>query len=238
MGMVQSLQSLVRPVVVSFLDFIYPPSCLSCQSPHLDGQRHVCPQCWGTIERITQPHPLYLETRSKLIEGGVSDLVSMYVFEKEGTLQQIMHALKYQGYTWLGVELGRRLGKVVLEWDVRVDYVIPVPLHRRKERERGYNQADRIARGLSDVTGFELRNNFLRRKKYTQTQTQLNIEQRQENMDDAFEVDKKGESALHQKSCLLVDDVITTGATITACTNVLMNAGAAHVIAGSAALAK
>ncbi len=238
MGMVQSLHSFVKPVVVSFLDFIYPPSCLSCQSSQLDGQRHVCPQCWDSIERITQSHPLFMETRTKLVEGDVSNLVSMYVFEKEGTLQQIMHALKYQGYTLLGVELGRRLGKVLVERDVRVDYVIPVPLHRRKERERGYNQAERIARGLSDVTGLELRSDLFRRKKYTQTQTQLNLEQRKENMEDAFEIDKKGEAILDGKSCLIVDDVITTGATITACASLLKSAGSTHVIACSAALAK
>jgi ComF family protein len=233
----------VRTSVSSFfttiLDFVYPSRCLSCHSSQLNGEKHVCSACWSSIERVTREHELYRETLGKLLaSGGVSDMVSLFVFEKEGAFQHIAHALKYDGFESLGVELGRRVGQLMKDWRVETDVLIPIPLHKRKYRERGYNQAELIAKGISAVVGIPVQSDVISRAKYTQTQTQLNLEQRKENIKDAFVVRRENVAVIEGRRCALVDDVITTGATISECAGVLKSAGAARVIAVSAALAK
>lgn len=231
--------SFSRRIISPLLDFIYPPVCLSCNALPPNGFQRVCDTCWNSIERIDRNHPLYLETKAKLTETGVvDDLVSCFVFEKEGAFQHIAHALKYEGMKLLGTDLGRRTGNVLKEWQVSADVVIPVPLHRKKFRERGYNQAERIARGLAEVSGIPVRTDIVRRGKETRTQTQLNLEERKKNVEGAFELASSSSLSLRDTTCVIVDDVITTGATIVSCASVLKRAGVARVIAASAALAR
>lgn len=168
----------------------------------------------------------------------ITDLVSCFVFEKEGSFQHIAHALKYKEYKSLGIDLGVFIGKTMNEWDMGADILIPVPLHRIKHRERGYNQSEFIARGIASVIGKPVVLNAMRRSRHTQTQTKLNIEERRRNMDQAFELIPATSQILEGKICLLIDDVITTGATTNACAQVIRSAGAAKIIAASAALAE
>lgn len=228
----------VPPAWYSLLDFIYPPFCLSCSDSLPDGRQRVCVRCWNAIGRSSRDLPLFLETRKKLLTSElVDDLVSCFVFEKEGPFQHIAHALKYQGYESLGLELGRRLGTVFREWELAGDMLVPIPLHRRKQRERGYNQAEQVARGVFRVTSIPVRTDLVRRTRFTQSQTTLSIEERKKNMEAAFEVVPGKENAVNGRCIVLVDDVITTGATIVACASALRDAGARRVIASSAALA-
>jgi ComF family protein len=219
----------------ALLDFFYPPSCLSCQSPRQEGQSHVCSGCWQRIGKVHSSHELYVETHTKLLETSLVDgLIAVFVFEKDGVFQHIAHALKYEGYESLGLELGKRLGESILGSGQKADGLLPIPLHKRKLRERGYNQAELIALGASEVSGIPVRSDILRRQKYTQTQTKLTIEERMKNMQDAFGV-VKDVSGMH---LIVVDDVITTGSTIIFCAKELKAAGASRVVAASAALAK
>src|SRR5512135_2530336 len=140
---------LFRDIVSPFLDFVFPPVCISCKRLLPDGSKRVCAECWDSIERITRDHPLYLETKQKLVAAGtVDDLVSQFVFQKEGAFQHIAHSLKYDGIESVGRELGKRLGRTMLDWGIRADILVPIPLHKAKQRERGYNQAALIAAGV------------------------------------------------------------------------------------------
>jgi len=231
----RAVNGLFSPLV----DFFYPPLCLSCRKLLLDAQRHVCHECWGSIQLVHPKLELYQETRDKLCASGtVDELVAAFVFEKEGVYQHIVHALKYSDCQSLGVELGKRVGHVMNVWGVTGDYLVPIPLHRRKLRERGYNQAELIASGMSEVTGIPVRTDLVRRKKFTQTQTMLSLEERKKNMDDAFEVVPVAIRNLENNTCILVDDVITTGSTIISCARELRAAGASRTIAASSALAE
>jgi ComF family protein len=136
------------------------------------------------------------------------------------------------------VDLGLRLGDVLKEWGLEVDILIPVPLHHIKHRERGYNQSEFIANGVASVIDKPVVLNAVRRVRHTQTQTKLTIEERQKNMHQAFERIPRVSNILSGKKCLLVDDVITTGATTNACAQALLSAGAVKIVAASAALAK
>lgn len=198
----------------------------------------MCASCWNTIEPVSGDHSLFLETQEKLAEGGIAAVYAAYVFEKEGALQKLLHALKYDGTTAAGVELGRKVGEVLLRSGVQVDCIVPVPLHRRKERERGYNQAEYIARGIAEITGFPVRTDLLRRTRYTQTQTQLDRAQRKANMEEAFAIVKENGGNVAGKTILVVDDVITTGATIISCAATLLSANARCIMAASIALAR
>ncbi len=230
---------LFRFITSPFLDFVYPPICVSCKLALRDGSQKVCEECWNSIERISRDHPLYIETREKLLAAGtVSDLVSVFVFQKEGAFQHIAHALKYDGYESVGRELGERLGMTMKAWDIQADVLIPIPLHKAKRRERGFNQAEQLAIGVALVTGVEVCPDAVRRIRHTQTQTQLSSDERKKNVEDAFEFNPAYSKQIDGKRCILIDDVITTGATIDSCAKELMRAGALRVVAASAALAQ
>ena len=188
---------------------------------------------------MTKHLPLYQETRAKLLSAGdISDLVSCFIFEKEGSFQHIAHALKYKEYKSLGLNLGTHIGEVMKEWNLEVDILIPVPLHRIKFRERGYNQAEYIAYGIASVIDKPVILNAVHRTRYTKTQTNLNIEERRKNLEHAFDLIPHSSDVFKGKKCLLVDDVITTGATTNSCARSILSAHAAKIIAASAALAE
>ena len=232
-----SFKSLLRP----FLEFVYPPTCFVCEALMERGESRVCPDCWSTIRRVGDTDSLYLEMQKRLVQSeSISGLVSLYHFEKEGTLQSIIHQLKYDGMTALGLELGRKLGERLLVERVglSIDAIVPVPLHSTKLRERGYNQTEYIARGIRDATEIPVCISLLKRHKYTNSQTKLTASERKENVGDAFALNKRVMQKIDHKSFLVVDDVITTGSTIEACAGVLVANGAKCVIAGSVALAE
>ena len=213
--------------------------CIACNKPLPDGSQKVCDNCWNAIPRVTKHIPLYQETRTKLLsEGNISDLISCFIFEKEGAFQKIAHALKYKEYKSLGVDLGMRIGKTLKEQRIEVDVLLPIPLHRIKQRERGYNQSEFIAHGVASVINKPVISNAVVRIRNTQSQTKLNIEERHKNMEHAFKLIPHASNILSGKKCLLVDDVITTGATTNSCAKVILSAGAVKIIAASAALAE
>ena len=237
--MLSPLQHGIRRVFLPLLDFFYPPVCPSCNKLLPDGQQHVCEECWNSIRTVDQHLGLYQETRSKLLASGViDDLVASFVFEKEGAFQHVAHALKYSGVQSLGIELGRRLGAVINDWGLRADCLVPVPLHKQKLRERGYNQAELIARGVSVATGIPVNARIVLRKRFTQTQTALSLEERQKNVKDAFGLRDSIFVQISGRSFILIDDVITTGATVEACARELRRAGASRIVAASSALAQ
>jgi len=232
------LTNAVRGTLKPFLDFIFPPTCLACSNLLLDTERHVCTSCWNSIPRLHSAHPLFCQTRDRLVESEViAGLISVFLFEKDGAFQVLAHALKYNGFRSVGLLLGRELGVEIDKLGIEVHCLIPVPLHHVKARERGFNQAEVIARGVSEVTGIQVRTDIVGRRRYTQTQTKLDQEQRKKNVEEAFSVSRT--SHLEARgTCILIDDVITTGATIISCGEVLHKAGFEQIIAASLALAE
>lgn len=234
------LQILQRNVITPLLDFIYPPLCWACEDRFTDGDSKICSKCWQSFQTVNRGDARWNAFREKSSsEGLVEDFISCFVFEKEGMLQNVIHLLKYQGVKSLGNLLGREVGKRVMNEEKfsSANFLIPVPLHNLKRRERGYNQSDYICKGISDITNIPFNNSILRRKKYTQSQTLLNVEERRHNVGDAFEVNSKSLGEIRGRSFIIVDDVITTGSTINACASVLREHGAERVLAASVALA-
>lgn len=149
-------------------------------------------------------------------------------FTKGGNSQKLLHQLKYRNKPQLAQELGSLYGKILKDngfekcWDI----IVPVPLHPLKQSRRGYNQSEYFGIGLSEGLTVKMENGLTRRK-FTETQTQKSRLERMYNMDDVFTVSHH--SFITNKSILLVDDVMTTGATLCACANVLLTNGAKNV---------
>ena len=161
-----------------------------------------------------------------MASGSIDELVSLFVFEKEGPFQKIAHALKYSGAQQLGVELGRRLGTVLQRDGIEADMIVPVPLHKRKLRERGYNQSELLTRCVARQLTLPCCEG-LARVRPTAPQVGLTDSQRQENVRNAFRCRNAGQ--ISGRRILLVDDVMTTGATVASAAQALLDGGALRV---------
>lgn len=152
------------------------------------------------------------------IEGATA----LYYYHKGGGVQAIVRRLKYNGRKDLGRHLGKLMGKEILSapWFGDLQAVIPVPLHAKRLRSRGFNQSEVFAEGISAATGIPLNTNALLRTEATPTQTRKSRFRRWENVKNAFEV--KEEMLDGASSLLLVDDVLTTGSTLEACASQLL----------------
>jgi ComF family protein len=227
--------------LMPFGDFFFPPLCFSCNVKLQENETRLCSSCWNSIEPVGDADRTVDVLRSRFQEGGViDDFESCYYFEHNGVLQKIAHSLKYEAVTVFGQELGRHLGEKIAACGkfTGIDAIIPVPLHRLKRRERGYNQSEFISYGIAEKLNQPVLTSLIQRKKKTISQTHLTAEERAKNVEDAFEIPRKVMPTVKGKVFLLVDDVITTGATIQSMAWVLKNAGAKKIYVGSAALAK
>ena len=199
----------------------YPNCCLACEEPLVQGEDYVCTKCMYMIGRTN--YHLNKENPVAQLFYGRTELefaMSYFQFEKGGLFQKLIHQLKYKGVIEIGEILGKHLG-MGLKNSIHIpplDYIIPVPLHKKKEKKRGYNQSYHIALGISKVMNVKLDTSSLERVIYRVSQTQLKREKRWENVQNNFKTTGK---KLIGKHVLLVDDVLTTGATIEACCKAL-----------------
>ncbi len=222
--------------VKSILDFILPRTCVSCKN-NLDAKEEIiCKKC-ETLIIPAEEDKIKIEFEKKFLSDGIiKDFTARFIFFDKTPIQDLLHELKYNGKFRVGIFIGEEIYETqkekLLSWDI--DFIIPVPLYSLKKAERGYNQSYFIAKGISNKLKVPVAEEFLKRNRHTQSQTKLNIEQRKENMKSAFEVKKQNK--LKDKNFLLIDDVITTGATITECARELKNKGAKNVYAVCAAL--
>jgi len=203
--------------VDGFEHLIFPESCTACGTELSQKEEHVCFACWDKIhftyfEGYHEPSPL-----DKLFWGRVQlhATFALFYFSQIRTTQQLMHALKYKHKPAIGVYLGKeaayRVQKMTAFSDL--DALIPVPIHTKKAFIRGYNQSERIAKGLSLVLNVPIANHNVGKTKHTESQTKKNEFDRWENVRSIFRVN--GDLSTY-KHIAIVDDVVTTGATIEA----------------------
>jgi len=221
------------PAIISdFVGLIFPRVCLACQDPLARGEDHLCTGCRAQLP-YTDYHrlppdqnPLARRFWGKL---PVQHAFSYLRFQKHGRVQHLLHQLKYQGQQDVGRILGRWYGEELAGAGLRAtfDLIVPVPLHARKLAQRGYNQADSFAEGLATGLGRPWQAEALRRVTNTKSQTRKNRVQRWENVETVFEV--ADPALVREQRILVVDDVLTTGATLEACCAVLLAAGAREV---------
>lgn len=221
----------------SVIDIFLPRFCPACQKKLAADVEVICPECLSSI-RPPDPVKLASEFSRKFSKDNIiTDFITPFLFEEGKALQKLIHSIKYggryQNAYYLGWLAGEKLKDKVLCWKPQM--IVPVPLHPVKKAERGYNQSYYIAKGFSRVTGIPLRDDVLKRTRFTDSQTALTVPERRANMKGAFGLRKRAD--VTGKVIIVLDDVITSGSTVNECGRVLLNKGALKIYAVSAALA-
>lgn len=221
-------------------DLLFPRVCQVCGNPVAENEFSVCMLCVETRFDRADSDLLRWE-RGEFLPECLAAHHALWIFDKGGYLQDVLHSLKYHGNSGAGVDMGRALGRSMADDPVfNIDpedcILIPVPLHPARKRKRGYNQSELIAEGVSEVTGIPLvSETAVRRIKNTRTQTGFDLNKRRDNISEVFSVERPQE--LESKICILIDDVYTTGATLFELASVIEQADPAQILSATVAQA-
>ena len=210
----------------SFFSLFFPRCCLICGGPLAKGEKCLCARCNMELPR-TGYHQIKDNLAEQLFWGKIPlGRATAYFFYRRGSdFRHILHQLKYGGQKEIGEVMGRCVAAELLSsgFFEGVDVIVPVPLHKKKQKLRGYNQSEWIARGVSAITSIPVETSGVVREKNTETQTRKSVFERWENVDGTFHLVTP--ECFVGKHVLIIDDVLTTGATTVACASALEKAG-------------
>lgn len=228
----------MRKTLNNLLNLFFPRLCLVCNTPLQGGEEHICLQCLSSLPRTGFD---YLEENPTchLLAGKapICHAVAFLRFDKGSQVQQLIHELKYYGNKEIGFRLGRMAGQHYREAILsdRPDLIIPVPLHPKRKKKRGYNQAEWIACGINSVLRLPIDTTSLCRIRNTDSQTHKQIYDRWLDAGETFSVTRP--DTLQGKHILLIDDVVTTGSTLSACAEALLTVPGVRVSVMTVAMA-
>ena len=213
-----------------FLHIIYPEVCVGCGNDTLASGHLLCAACYHQLpatnffEQKENPVMEKFFGRAKISNAG-----SAYFYDKKSVIQRMLHELKYKQNKECGRYLGTLLANEIVssDWMCNVDVIIPVPLSKKRKFQRGYNQSVLIAEPLAEKFGLTINDEAVVRTVNTETQTHKNREERWNSMQNIFKIEDI--SAIKNKHILVLDDVLTTGATIEVLCNVLLQESGAKV---------
>jgi ComF family protein len=233
------LRNAARRAQHTLLGLLYPPTCIACQGATAEPHA-LCAACWAGIRFIERPYcerlgtPFAVDLGQPLLSPAA--IADPPVFERaravaeyDGTASLLVHRLKYNDRLELGPALGRMMARAGAELIADADVIVPVPLHRWRLWRRRFNQAMALASVVSRQSGVPCDPFLLARVKATRRQVGLTKQQRQDNLQGAFRAPTGQKARLSGKRVLLVDDVLTTGATANAASRALLRGGAARV---------
>lgn len=209
---------IIHHIVSPILHFFYPHNCIGCGSDIIANDNFLCLECINNLPytefSLHANNPV-----EKMFWGriAISAATSEFYFSKGSIIQNLIHELKYKGNRKAGIHLGNLMGNSLLKSNrfLNIDVLVPLPLFAKKEFKRGYNQAMVLCEGIAEVMNLPIITKNVIRIVHTETQTKKGRIERWENVEKSFTV--KDLSVLKGKHILLVDDVITTGATMEAC---------------------
>ncbi|MDR0541647.1 MAG: double zinc ribbon domain-containing protein [Dysgonamonadaceae bacterium] len=207
----------------NLISLFYPPLCAGCSDALVSGEQFFCSECFADLPKTNYHLCKNNRAYEQLsIRFPVQKAAAFLYYNKNGLGQKTVAAIKYQGNTalgeWMAVLLANDLSPS--GFFEGIDYLIPVPLHKKKQWDRGFNQSEVLAKGISSVTGIPLNTNILYRAKANVSQTRKGVFERWKNTQDIFQV--KSAEFFKNKHLLLLDDVLTTGSTLEACARSLL----------------
>ena len=202
--------------ISDLIDLIFPRHCCVCGETLSRQERDICLNCLYTLPKIEPHHKKEIEQ----IFWGKIDIeraASFMYYRKGSPYNALMHKLKYKDVPEVGTRLAEMAAKELMDSGFfnGITRIVPLPLSKKKLRKRGYNQSEYIAMGLSNITGISVDTSLVKRDIANETQTHKNRDERWENVKDIFSVN--GNFSLEDEHVLLVDDILTTGATICSC---------------------
>lgn len=214
----------------SIIDLFFPKSCPGCDTMLFVNEKVICTICRHNIP-LTNHHFLKENEAYKKFYGRIPvEYASGFLyFHKKGIVQKLIHNLKYKGHENIGTLLGEWYSEYLKEIisTIKADEIIPVPLHPKKHKERGYNQVTTFGQSLSKNLNLDYNETILFRKVYSKTQSKKNLLGRTEGIEAIFDVRYTEKD--HNKHFILIDDVITTGATLEACSHALLKIPGAKI---------
>ena len=216
------------------IDFIFPRICIVSgeRIPEGNSNPYVTDSILNSLVRISSKDKA--ELLSKI---HADECISVFTFSGECDMSHIIHTMKYKGFKSVGELLGRILGEELKCQHLYCDYIIPVPVHKARLRERGFNQSYHISKGVCKIIGGEVIDDLVVRVRNTRSQTTLSKAERSSNVKEAFEINAKYKQNIENYRVLIVDDVITTGATVNEIAKALRTCKVKKVIAASVAMA-
>jgi ComF family protein len=214
----------LREIKDSFVHLLFPHVCSGCGSDLLNDESSLCMHCLADLpptdfeKHSNNPVEKIFHGRLQLVNAA-----AQYYFTKESLMQRLMHQFKYRGNKELGMQLGRMMGISLKEsGHFNVDAIIPLPLFPAKEKRRGYNQATVLCAGMQEIMQIPVLYDIIIRPQHTETQTKKGRIERWKNIEGKFQLINA--DPIRNKHILLVDDVVTTGATLEACGSELLSA--------------
>ena len=222
------------------LDLISPRLCVVCGQRLTVSEEIICSKCNLHLPRTGFHQDPYENEMAKLFwhQIPIEQATALFYYESHSKTANILYELKYKNHPEIGEVMGRIIAKELQPSGFfdEIDGIVPVPLAKKRQRQRGYNQSMEIARSVSEITGLPIYNKVARRNAFEGSQTSKGRWERNENVEGVFEV--KDVSAIQGKHLLIVDDVVTTGATVIACAKELCKAGNVKVSVLSLGFAK
>ncbi len=220
--------AVVRSVKNALLDFVFPPVCIICSGNCELETPLVCKACWAAFPK---PAAGSIEVKQP---PGIARVFSVWEYDEK--VEKIVHEVKFFRKFALSRRIGSELSQVFLSEPClkKSDMIIPVPLHKSRQRERGFNQSELLCEVIGRQADAKIEVSALRRVRQTKAQSKLNAAERAQNISGAFKVVKP--ELIRGKRVVLIDDVLTTGSTLSSCAGALLEAGAEKVYALTAAM--
>lgn len=211
--------SVITEYILRFINLIAPKQCAVCGNRLAISEDVICSICNLHMPRTYYSKKPYENNMAKLFWGQIKieKAAALFFYEPHSEMSRIILSLKYLNHPETGELMGRMLAEEASMngFFDDIDVMIPIPLTKKRQRQRGYNQSEEIARGINEITNIKIVSKAVIRKYFKSSQTKMNRWQRQDNVKDVFALGK--ESDLNNKHILIIDDVVTTGSTIIAC---------------------
>jgi len=219
------MKSFFCEIINSLLDTIFPRYCPGCYKRLYLNEKYLCLYCKSQLPKTNY----HINKNNPLLDlfiqhHNIQQVSAFLFFQSNSIVQNIIHNIKYKDMHFVAQYLARMYASDIINSNYsykNIDIIVPIPLHKKKLKQRGYNQSYYIALGISEILNIPIEENIITRIKNTESQTNKNIEQRIKNMEKAFALNENAINYIQNKHILIIDDVITTGSTINSIIQIL-----------------